>query len=117
MNDTDTSLDIDTWTHALPPAVRRQVHRTYAVIAAVGAAVANGWDPVELAKVCSENLGTAANVGGVVLSRLQNAATVGPPVAARFDTFTRPKCGNCNPDRWIEDPETGAPVARCECAG
>lgn len=117
MNDTDTTLDIDTWNHALPPAVRRHIHRTYTVIAAVSAAVANGWEPAALARQCSRDLGTAGNIGGVVLKRLQKAAEVGPPAGARFDRHTRPQCGLCGPNRWLEDPETGAPVARCECAG
>lgn len=114
---TETIPDnVGAWLDALPDRVSRQMHRTYAVIGGVNRAIDNGWTPEALAAECIRHLGTADNVGAVVLKRLRKAAETGPPEpGAKFTTFTRPKCEQCNPNRWIEDVD-GYPVRRCDCA-
>lgn len=104
------------WAALLPDRVRRHVHLTTAVVHSVYIAhTQQGWPLAELAAECERNLGHLSTVGGVVTHRLRNAATI-PYKTATPPKFTQPKCDRCNPDRWLEDAETGAPTERCECA-
>lgn len=116
---TFTSIEPDTYTFLslLPEHVRCLVSPTRKLDELVGLAVGNGWTLSHLAKECSLGHETSVSIGGVVINRLKHYAgsRTSPRKPAAFTTWATPKCGDCNPQRWIEHDD-GTLLRRCDCA-
>lgn len=101
---------------ALSREARVAFHRTDAARAAFIRCIERGWTPEALARECSRDLGSAANVGGIVQHRLEQCARTDPPKAGGLPRFVQPKpwCGHCSDEytRFRLDTDT---AERCDC--
>lgn len=84
---------------------------TTRLAALVTAALARGWTADQIRAVLADDLRTARSPVATWHARL--ASLGAPPApAAPAAPAAPPKCGQCNPFRWLEDDE-GRPLGRC----
>lgn len=96
---------------ALPARIRRDLHRTEALVALIHTATRDqGWTPTKLAERCAGG-NTGTNPAGVVMYRLQHCATT--PADTGPNTPRRVHFGCCD-NGWIYDETGDEPhVTRC----
>lgn len=91
---------------ALTRALRAD--ETTRITALVAAALARGWTADQIRAVLADDLRTARSPVATWHARLASLGAPPAPAAAAAP----PKCGQCNPYRWLEDSE-GLPLGRC----
>lgn len=98
---------------ALPPSSSRQLNRTVRLYTLVNAAVTDhGWTPRELAEHCSRNHAGAINHAGIVMHRLEDAATRGPKKRPASRPFCSPECEQ---RRGLIEDDAGRLIGKCSC--
>ena len=92
-----------------PLARALRADETNRLTALVAAALARGWTAEQIRAVLADDLRGARSPVATWHARLSN---LGNPPADEPAPAAPPKCGRCNPFRWIEDDE-GRPLERC----